>query len=73
MSNLSILEQLIIKYPGKSWNDLSLIQNSNISLEFITNHFDKWWRWEYLSIHPIITLKFITNNINALLKLKCII
>ena len=59
MSNLTILEQLIINYPNKNWNWEVLSENLNISLEFISNNLDKPWVWDCICDRIDITIEFM--------------
>lgn len=57
------LQKLIEKYPNKSWDIEYLVNNPNISLDFIKNNFDWCMKSPLIFEHREITLDFIDSYI----------
>lgn len=53
---MSVLEQTVLKYPDKKWNELFLSINPNISLKFILSNKNINWNKSSI-IKPINNIR----------------
>jgi hypothetical protein len=63
------IEKIVVRYPKKKWDWNSLVQNPNITMEFIKTKLEELRKrnnfWHYLSGNPNLTLEFIYYNPNS--------
>jgi len=56
------LQKLILEFPKKGWNWISLSKNPNIDWEFVEANQQFPWDYGYMAENPNISIKIIITN-----------